>query len=213
MHVSAVQIASPLPPTSRPQLCDRGGTGHHRADGTRWWPARACSRCRAASPPPGAFLHPCPRSLRATEPWRQGGDQSTSQEVWRAFRSACRRTPGTASAHGRRERAPMDWKLLRDHVNVQRPGKHQVNEGMWASGETGRRSPPQSAARATRSRDRAQPQGGPPAESRNPICPLHCPHPHGAQRRERVDRPGDGGLCRPVYRVLSLRLRGGRSVR
>lgn len=47
---------------------------------------------------------------------------------------------------------------------------------MWASGASrqavGR---PQSRASATRSCDRAQPQGGPLAESRNPICPLHCP--------------------------------------
>lgn len=99
------------------------------------------------------------------------------------------------SAHGRRERGPTDWNLLPDHANVQRP--------------VGR---PQSTASATRPGDRAQPQGGPPAESRNPICPLHCLHPYGARRRERMDRPGDGALCRPVYGAVSLRLRG-RTVR
>jgi hypothetical protein len=34
------------------------------------------------------------------------------------------------SAHGRRERAPRDWNLLRDHVNVQRSGKTPGQQGV-----------------------------------------------------------------------------------
>lgn len=57
----------------------------------------------------------------------------------------------------------------------------QVSEEVWALGTTGGRlAALESTARATRSRDRTQPQGGPPVESCNPIGPLHCPHPLGA---------------------------------
>ncbi|UKY55050.1 endonuclease VII domain-containing protein [Streptomyces inhibens] len=93
-----------------------------------------------------------------------------------------------AFAHGRRETGPKDWNLLRDHVNVQRPVKHQVSAEVRTSARPAAGQPCGGPyPRPTRSR-RGPTQGGPPVESRTPVRPLHWPRPLGARRHERVDR-------------------------